>query len=183
VDSLRSIASQVAPYIYIALLIAVVVLIKHYLEPNGEEEAHLYVAGPIMVLDGDTLKAGEREYRIFGIDAPEFSQACSEPSGQLWNCGRAARARLGALVAGGALQCLPRARDRFGRIVATCSVSNAPDLGEVLVREGLAINFGGFAEGPYIDAETEARLAKRGIWRGAFDRPADWRRAHPRTAD
>jgi len=100
VDSLRSIASQVAPYIYIALLIAVVVLIKHYLEPNGEEEAHLYVAGPIMVLDGDTLKAGEREYRIFGIDAPEFSQACSEPSGQLWNCGRAARARLRALVAG-----------------------------------------------------------------------------------
>ena len=100
-----------------------------------------------------------------------------------WNCGRAARARLRALVAGGTLRCLPRARDRFGRIVATCSVSNGPDLGEVLVREGLAINFGGFAEGPYIDAETEARLAKRGIWRGAFDRPADWRRAHPRTAD
>ena len=65
--------------------------------------------------------------------------------------------------------------------------------GEVLTKErgsntcfstdDTQVNFGGFAEGPYIDAETEARLAKRGIWRGAFDRPADWRRAHPRTAD
>jgi endonuclease YncB( thermonuclease family) len=181
-DSLRSIASQLSPYIYIALLVAAVVLIKHYLEPNGEEP-QLHLAEPIMVLDGDTLKAGEREYRISGIDAPEFSQACSEPSGQPWNCGGAARARLRALVAGGTLRCLPRARDRFGRIVATCSVGTIPDLGEVLVREGLAINFGGFAKGPYTDAETEARLAKRGIWRGAFDRPADWRRAHPRTTD
>ena len=55
------------------------------------------------------------------------------------------------------MRCLPRARDRFGRIA--CSVGNVADVGEVLVREGLAINFGGFAEGPYIDAETEARLA------------------------
>ena len=139
-DSLRSIASQLAPYVYIALLVAAVVLIKHYLEPNGEEP-QLHLAEPIMVLDGDTLKAGEREYRIFGIDAPEFSQVCSEPSGQPWNCGRAARARLGTLVAGGTLRCLRRARDRFGRIVATCSVGSVPDLGEVLVREGLAINW------------------------------------------
>ena len=181
-DSARSIVRQLAPYIYIALLIAAVVLIKHYSGKDGEVSA-LQLGEPILVIDGDTLRSGDSEYRLFGIDAPEYSQACSEASGQPWNCGRVALARLKTLVARDQVSCVSRAHDRFGRIVATCSARNGADLAEVLVREGLAINLGGYAEGPYADAESEARLAKRGIWRGAFTRPADWRRAHPRTPE
>jgi endonuclease YncB( thermonuclease family) len=58
-----------------------------------------------------------------------------------------------------------------------------PDLGGALVREGLAVNFGGRQEGPYVDAEMEAQAAKRGIWRGNFERPSDWREQHPRDGD
>ena len=35
---------------------------------------------------------------------------------------------------------------------------------------------GGFMGGGYGVAEAEARAEKRGIWRGSFDRPQDWRR-------
>ena len=45
-----------------------------------------------------------------------------------------------------------------------CRTSSVPDLGEAMVREGLAVNFGGRTEGPYQDAEIEAEGAKRGLW-------------------
>ena len=31
--------------------------------------------------------------------------------------------------------------------------------------------------------EAEAEAAKRGIWRGTFERPSDWRQANPREVD
>jgi hypothetical protein len=62
-------------------------------------------------------------------------------------------------------------------------IGNEPDIGEAMVREGLAINLSGFGEGRYADAESEARAARRGIWRGSFEPPADWRKQHPRTAE
>jgi endonuclease YncB( thermonuclease family) len=79
----------------------------------------------------------------------------------------AAQARLKALVARRAVDCAPHNRDQFIRIVAICRTSAVP--GEALVREGLAVDFGG------------AQTAKRGLWRGTFQRPADWRQAHPRA--
>jgi endonuclease YncB( thermonuclease family) len=62
-----------------------------------------------------------------------------------------------------------------------CSAEGVPDLGETLVRQGYAIDLGGAIGNPYQDAEAEARAGKRGIWRGTFERPSDWRQAHPRT--
>jgi endonuclease YncB( thermonuclease family) len=52
-----------------------------------------------------------------------------------------------------------------------------------MVRQGYAIDLGGAAGNPYHDAEAAAQAAKAGIWRGPFDRPSDWRQAHPRDAD
>jgi endonuclease YncB( thermonuclease family) len=79
------------------------------------------------------------------------------------------------------VNCEQRATDRFGRIVAVCSAAGVPDLGEAMVRDGYAIDLGGAAGNPYRDAEAEAQTAKRGIWRGAFERPSDWRLANPRA--
>ena len=50
-----------------------------------------------------------------------------------------------------------------------------------MVRDGYAIDLGGAAGNPYRDAEAEAQTAKRGIWRGTFERPSDWRQANPRS--
>lgn len=132
--------------------------------------------------DGDTLTLDAKVYRIQGIDAPEYRQTCKDAKGLDWPCGKAARAQLVALVTPGSLVCQPQAQDKYGRSVVRCSSATVPDIGAAMVQAGLAINFGGFADGPYIDEESEARQAKRGIWQGEFDRPEDWRAAHPRSS-
>lgn len=107
---------------------------------------------------------------------------CIKPAanaqGREWQCGRAAKARLVELVSRG----VDYGRDRYGRTLAVCSASNVADLGEVLVREGYAVNFV-IDYGGYPAAEREAQSNRSGLWQGDFERPKDWRRRHPRTGD
>jgi endonuclease YncB( thermonuclease family) len=44
-------------------------------------------------------------------------------------------------------------------------------------------DLGGEAGNPYHQAEVEAQAGKPGIWRGTFERPSDWRLAHPRESE
>jgi endonuclease YncB( thermonuclease family) len=175
----RKLAQALGKLIALVLVVILVMLIERYCVPKPEP------FGPnakIVTLDGDTIKAGDgAEYRLFGIDAPELHQTCNEANGKSWLCGRAAKAKLTTLIKGGNVNCEARATDRFGRIVAVCSAAGVPDLGEAMVRDGYAIDLGGAAGNPYSGAETEARDAKRGIWRGTFARPSDWRQANPRS--
>lgn len=131
-----------------------------------EQDVHFKINDRVAAIDGDTLKSANAEVRIFDIDAPELDQTCTDQDGKDWPCGRAAQARLKALVARRAVDCAPHNPNQFNRIVAIC--------------EGLAVNFGGDKEGPYAAAEADAQAAKRGLWRGTFQRPADWRQ-HPRA--
>jgi endonuclease YncB( thermonuclease family) len=175
----RQLAQALGKLIALVLVVVLVILIERYCVPKPEP------FGPgakIVSIDGDTLRAGDgSEYRLFGIDAPELHQSCNEADGKSWLCGRAAKAKLTTLIKGGNVACEARATDRFGRTVAVCSAAGVSDLGEAMVRDGYAIDLGGAAGNPYADAETEARNAKRGIWRGTFDRPSDWRQANPRS--
>ena len=178
-QSSRQLAQAVGKLIALVLVVIAVILIERYCVPKPEP------FGPgakIVAIDGDTLKAGNgAEYRIFGIDAPELGQTCNEANGKSWLCGRAAKAKLTTLIKRGNVNCEARASDRFGRIVAVCSAEGIPDLGETLVRDGYAIDLGGAAGNPYREAQAEAEAAKRGIWRGTFERPSDWRQANPRA--
>jgi len=177
----RRLAQTLGKFIALTLVVLLVLLIERYcsveLPPFGP-------GARIVSVDGDTLHAADGvEYRIFGIDAPELHQSCNEANGKSWLCGRAAKAKLTTLINRGNVNCEARAKDRYGRIVAVCSAEGVPDLGEAMVREGYAIDLGGAAGHPYRDAEAEVEAAKRGIWRGTFDRPSDWRQANPRNGD
>jgi endonuclease YncB( thermonuclease family) len=134
----------------------------------------------ITVIDGDSLRAGSEMIRLASIDAPELAQTCRDADAREWACGRAAKERLIALAAGGAVSCRMQGYDRYGRTLAVCAASGVADLGEALVREGYAVDYGRNGDG-YLVAEREARAAKRGLWRGEFERPQDWRRRHPRA--
>lgn len=133
----------------------------------------------VMVRDGDSLAFNDTEFRIFGIDAPELRQTCQDSNGKAWRCGEAAKSALRRLVMQGELRCLPQARDRFGRQVATCQVKGVEDLGEAMVRQGLAVALEARTSA-YAAAEALARREKRGLWQGTFSPPADWRNQHPR---
>ena len=126
----------------------------------------------IHVVDGDTLRIGNERIRLLGIDAPELSQTCRDAKGSAWACGGEASARLKTLAAAD-LTCTRRGLDRYGRTLAICRAGGV-DVGETLVREGLAVSYG-----DYWFIEQTARLARRGIWQGDFVRPQDWRKRQP----
>jgi len=128
-----------------------------------------------MAIDGDTLRAGSTRIRILGIDAPELSQICRDEHGGKWACGSEAHARLRSLVGLGLVECQSSSTDRYGRPLAVCSTRSVPDIGEAMVRSGYAVS----SMSPrYWLAELDARYHKRGMWRGSFVSPADWRSGH-----
>ena len=134
----------------------------------------------IVVRDGDTLRIGDADVRLDGIDAPEYVQICKDGSDKDWPCGKAARTALANLVADRTITCEARARDEYGRSVAICRDERGTDLSAGMATQGLAISPGWFGDGPYSGEVNAAKEAKRGIWAGQFDLPVDWRAKHPR---
>jgi endonuclease YncB( thermonuclease family) len=161
----------------VLLLAAVVTWLLSPLPPDGLPGT---VAGKARVHDGDTLGLtdpvlGAVRVRLDGMDAPELAQTCLDAAGQSWACGMAAQRELSRLAEGRMVRCETLGYDRYGRVLADCAVG-ADGLGAALVLAGLAV-----AEGRYAGEERRARDAKTGIWAGGFERPAAWRRAHPRA--
>jgi endonuclease YncB( thermonuclease family) len=173
----KALANSLGKVIALVLVLGLMLLINRYCriepEPFGPHAT-------IVSIDGDTLRAGNgAEYRLFGIDAPELNQTCEEANGKSWLCGRAAKTKLTKLIKGGNVTCKEKSKDRYGRVVAVCRAEGVLDVGEAMVLAGYAIDLASQGN-PYAKAEAEAREAKRGIWRGTFDDPAQWRQAHPR---
>ena len=164
----------------LAALAALLLLMLVIAEFRAPPERLTADGAAVQVIDGDSLRVGERTVRLQGIDAVEFHQPCRMPDGEEWRCGAEARKALAVLVGKGGLACEPRATDNFGRAVSTCSVRGVEDLAAALVVQGWAVSGDGEREGDYTAEQQIARNAKRGIWRGSFDRPAVWRATHPR---
>ncbi len=143
--------------------------------PDGRDRGELapaIVAGHAQVHDGDTLRIGEVRVRLHGIDAPELGQVC-ERDGTAWPCGREAALALDQRIAGRMVSCRGTTTDRFGRLVAFCTV-DGESLNRWLVREGWAVAYRRYSHAYVID-EWIARWHRRGLWAGSFERPEDWR--------
>ena len=148
-----------------ALLAAALVAAVVYLP--GEE-----VDGRPVAIDGDSLRVGGREIRLYAIDAPEGCQSCERSDGTSWPCGKEARTLLTRLAAA-AVACRGRDEDRYGRLVATCEAGGI-DLGAEMVRRGMALAYRSHST-VYASAEAAARTARRGMWAGRFEPPWAWR--------
>lgn len=122
------------------------------------------------VSDGDTIDIAGQRIRLPGIDAPEWNQTCRTTGGGSWECGAAASKRMRELTRNRTLSCRPEGHDRYGRLLAVCRDGKL-DIAEAMVADGLAT-----ATSRYAAVEAQARRAKRGLWQGQFDTPAEWRR-------
>ena len=131
------------------------------------------LSGTARVADGDTIKIDTQRIRLEGIDAPETDQVCLDAKGQPWTCGIAARDSLSSHIAGRTVSCTARGEDRYGRMLATCSVGG-DNLNALMVREGLALDYAKYSR-EYIREEDFAREQQKGMWVGAFIAPWDWR--------
>lgn len=134
--------------------------------------------GRARIIDGDSLVIGAARIRLFGIDAPEGRQRCRDARGESYACGDSARRALSEAIGGRPVSCTPVGTSH-DRSVAVCTVDGR-DLSEALVRGGHALELRQHSRGRYTTAEREARDAKRGLWAGDFERPAEWRRANMR---
>lgn len=126
----------------------------------------------VAVADGDTitvLDAGKRQHkiRLNGIDAPESGQAF----------GQVAKQGLSALVFGQDVRVVWSKVDRYGRLVGTVTRGTLNANLEQL-RAGLAWYYREYERDVapehrplYAAAETDARGAKRGLWRDANPTP------------
>lgn len=133
------------------------------------------LTGVPTVVDGDTLRLDGATVRLWGVDAPEGKQHCSRPRQDEYDCGRVAAGVLQGLIGGRAIVCRQRDTDQYRRVVASCTVEGV-DLGSMMVNLGWAVDYTEISHGAYQLEEGAARKAKRGMWAGEFDRPAEWRR-------
>lgn len=132
------------------------------------------VDGHARVVDGDSLRIGEVEIRLKGVDAPEMRQTCSR-GGHPYRCGEAAKRAMEAKVGSRPIACRVEGRDRYGRSLARCRL-DGQDLGAWLVREGLAVGYR-----DYEPEEAAARSRRVGLWAGEFQRPSVWRQENTRS--
>ena len=131
------------------------------------------IVGRATITDGDSFEIRDTSIRLFGVDAPEGRQPCSR-DGREWACGEEAARRLRSLTGSGDVVCTRRDVDDYGRVVAQCSRGGV-DLAAEMVRSGLAVAYRRYSTA-YVDEESEARAARRGLWAGEFTPPEQWRR-------
>ena len=128
------------------------------------------LVGQASIIDGDTLEIHGTRIRLWGIDAPESSQLCRGADSNLYRCGANAANDLDTFIARRPVSCTPVSEDQYGRSVAICSVGGA-DLGEWLVRNGLALDWPQYSRRKYNSAQPDADRTARRMWAGSFVAP------------
>jgi len=142
---------------------------------SGGVQAQVFT-GNAVAMDGDSLNMGGIEVRLFGIDAPEYTQVCQR-GGQAWRCGEDAKGVLASLVSGKSVECVQRDKDHYGRIVATCKAGSF-DLADSLARSGMAVALSHFSQ-DYVGAADRAKAARLGVWGSEFQLPSEYRASDP----
>lgn len=131
------------------------------------------ITGTIQVIDGDTFDVGGTRVRLFGIDAPEGDQTCTDARGDELRCGSFVTTQVRDAYRGKQAVCKQVDKDRYGRSVARCVVGNV-DVGQSLVASGLAFAFAEYSRN-YIAVEKAAIRAGRGIHAYTMVRPSAFR--------
>lgn len=119
------------------------------------------IKGPAVVVDGDTLRMGESEIRLLGIDAPELQQSCVQRDGTQWACGLLAAHMLDLMTQMGDVTCDWVERDAIGRALGICTNGIGIPINAWMVRGGMAW---AYLTDTFVEEEQYARTIGAGVW-------------------
>lgn len=127
------------------------------------------VIGTAVVVDGDSLKIGDKQVTLAGLAAMQQDQVC-EFAGKKWPCGLHAAAALKRAIANRTVTCRPVADKQNDERPCRCYVGTQEDLGKRMVAEGWAI----VQPTPDVDYTPDQALAQQklaGVWSSLFANP------------
>src|SRR5262245_20808376 len=133
------------------------------------------LAATATVKDGATLQLAGNTFRLDGVDAPVVDQMCIDEHADSWACGVEAREQLTRLIGGKQVRCGdlgPDPATRKRRLGVCIVEGETVNLSQLLVQKGFAL---ADTKGKYKVDELAAKTERRGLWKGCFTTPADFR--------
>jgi len=133
--------------------------------------------GKPSVVDGDTMEIAGQTVHLAGIDAPEAAQTCRDADDVTWSCGLEATFALATIIGAQQITCTSESSNDQGEQIAVC-FTGPHRINAMMITRGWAV-----ADRPnasdYLSEEEDARVHKRGLWRGSFEPPWQWREKQP----
>ena len=68
---------------------------------NNQSLKQIKLSKAVQVIDGDSIKDDNLKIGLYGIDAPELDQQCTDAKGTSWHCGKASKRKLEILISTG----------------------------------------------------------------------------------
>jgi endonuclease YncB( thermonuclease family) len=115
----------------------------------------------VAVVDGGTLRLGDRVVLLRGVDPPSRGVMCGLRDGPDEDCGAAATNALAALVRDTPVVCRITGADELGRPYATCQAGGT-ELNRAVIAAGWAR--ADQSQPALKQAENAARAERRGVW-------------------
>ena len=133
------------------------------------------------VVDGDTFSISDATYRLWGVDALEADQVCTDlVTGDDLPFGSLATAMLRGLLDLAPYNCEVVDTDRYGREVARCFKGGGIEIAAILVHMGLAWDVPEYSRGRFAFVQQWAQRDGAGVWGVGVEcvTPWEWRRDH-----
>ncbi len=146
-----------------------------------DASAYPKISGSATVIHAHLFYIGGRYIRLFGVDAPDNDQICSDANGASYNCGEEAASWVRGWIDNNLIDCYLLKVEPKGQDSAVCTWGDY-DIGAALVGAGWALT--NYRESDiYRPYEAKAKSESSGLWQGTFFAPEDWRDIKRRRND
>ncbi len=136
-------------------------------------DAYPKISGNATFLSANVLYINGRYVRLFGVDAPDIDQICSDRFEATYNCGEEAVSWIRNWIDDNYIDCYLLKISPNEQDLATC-VWGDYDIGAALVASGWGIANRDESD-IYQPYQVKAQSEQSGLWQGTFYLPEDWR--------
>ncbi len=143
--------------------------------------AYPKISGSAQVIDAHIFYISGRYVRLYGVDAPDTDQICSNATGSSYNCGEEAASWVRNWIDQNPIDCYILKVEPNGQDLATC-IWGEYDIGAALVSAGWGVA-NTRETAIYQPYEAKAQSDSAGLWQGSFYAPEDWRDIKRRRND